>query len=407
MIIRRVTLLGHKDHGKSTLIGNLSIITGSVTEARINDAKKTSEKLGLKFEPGFILDSFYEEREEGMTIDTTRAQVKYGEDAFEFIDVPGHEELTKNMISGASYADAALLMVSTKEDEGIKTQTKRHLFIAKMLGIERVVVAINKMDLAQYKKEKFNEIKDELSEYLTNIGFNEKNIAFVPISAYTGEGLTKNSANMPWYKDGSLIEMLVKFSGKKKAPSDELVVLLQGELGSDKKILTGKVLSGSLYVSSKVKILPSNEELSIKQIVVRGKNVKKAVKDENIALSIESEVSGKIRGSVLLDKDSNKKISREIQTTIFFLRNMNGRVSILINGSRINCKSIQINKVIDIKTGKEVRGSNIKPLGAAKALIKLENKIFMERFDSVPELGRFAIYDNDKFSGIGIVEVVK
>ena len=275
MIIRRVTLLGHKDHGKSTLIGNLSILTGSVTEARISDAKKTSEKLGLKFEPGFILDSFYEEREGGMTIDTTRAQIKYGDNAFEFIDVPGHEELTKNMISGASYADAALLMVSTKEDEGIKTQTKRHLFIAKMLGIERVVVAVNKMDLAQYKKERFDEIKEELSKYLTNLGFNEKNIAFVPISAYTGEGLIKNSVNMPWYKNDSLIEMLVKFSGKKKVSSEELIVLLQGELNGDKKMLTGKVLSGSLLVDSKVKILPSNNEIFIKQIVVRGKSVKK------------------------------------------------------------------------------------------------------------------------------------
>ncbi len=407
MIIRRVTLLGHKDHGKSTLIGNLSILTGSVTEARISDAKKTSEKLGLKFEPGFILDSFYEEREGGMTIDTTRAQIKYGDNAFEFIDVPGHEELTKNMISGASYADAALLMVSTKEDEGIKTQTKRHLFIAKMLGIERVVVAVNKMDLAQYKKERFDEIKEELSKYLTNLGFNEKNIAFVPISAYTGEGLIKNSVNMPWYKNDSLIEMLVKFSGKKKVSSEELIVLLQGELNGDKKMLTGKVLSGSLLVDSKVKILPSNNEIFIKQIVVRGKSVKKAVKDENVAISIENEISGDVRGSVLLDKNSNKKISREIQTTIFFLRNMNERVSILINGSKINCKNIQINKVIDIKTGKEMKGSDIKPLGAAKALIKLENKIFIEKFSIVPELGRFAIYDNDKFSGIGIVDVVK
>ncbi|MEM0201110.1 MAG: GTP-binding protein [Candidatus Micrarchaeaceae archaeon] len=407
MIIRRVTLLGHKDHGKSTLIGNLSILTGSVTEARIKDAKKTSEKLGLNFEPGFILDSFYEEREGGMTIDTTRAQVKYNDNAFEFIDVPGHEELTKNMISGASYADAALLMVSTKEDEGIKTQTKRHLFIAKMLGIERVVVAVNKMDLAEYKKEKFDEIKEELSTYLTNIGFDIKNIAFVPISAYTGEGLTKNSENMQWYKGDSLIETLIKFSGKKKTSSGELVVLLQGELEDNKKILTGKVISGSLLINSKVKMLPSNEELSVKQIIVRGKNVKKAVKDENVALVVENTVSGNIRGSIILSKNNTKEISREIQATIFFLRNMKGRVSLLINGSRVNCKSIQIGKIIDIKTGKETKGSDIKPLGASKALIKLENKIFVDKFNSVPELGRFAIYDNDKFSGIGIIEAVK
>ncbi|EQD45119.1 translation elongation factor EF-1, subunit alpha, partial [mine drainage metagenome] len=143
MIVRRVTLLGHKDHGKSTLIGNLLISTKSVSEARVEDAKRTSIRLGRKFEPGFLLDSFEEEREGAMTIDTTRAQIKYRGSAFEFIDVPGHEELIKNMISGASYADSALLIVSAKKGEGITGQTRRHIFLAKMLGIERVVVAVN------------------------------------------------------------------------------------------------------------------------------------------------------------------------------------------------------------------------------------------------------------------------
>ena len=406
-MIRRVTLLGHKDHGKSTLIGNLAIITGSVTEARINDAKKTSKKLGLQFEPGFILDSFYEEREGGLTIDTTRAQIKYKDSAFEFIDVPGHEELTKNMISGASYADVALLMVSTKKDEGIKPQTKRHIFIAKMLGITKLVVAINKMDAAKYSEEIFEEIKHDLSEYLSKIGFDRNNVAFVPISAYTGEGLIKNSKNMSWYKGATLIELLKKMSEKKEISRIELAVLLQGEIGRDKKIVAGKVVSGVLNNHSQIMLLPGKELFTINDIVVRGGSTNNAVYGENVAIVLDKEPKNEVRGKVLVEKDMKKKAVREIVAMIFFIRKISGHVSLLINGSKIDCMNIEIIKTIDIVTGKESELKIIKPLGAIQARIRLNKEVFVEDFQEMPELGRFVIYDNDKFSGIGVVEVKK
>ncbi len=404
MMIRRVTLLGHKDHGKSTLIGNLAIMTGSVTEARINDAKKTSKKLGLKFEPGFILDSFYEEREGGLTIDTTRAQIKYGESAFEFIDVPGHEELTKNMISGASYADVALLMVSTKEDEGVKPQTKRHIFIAKMLGINRIVVAVNKMDIAGYKKEVFEGIKSELSEYLSNIGFDLSKVAFVPVSAYTGEGLIEKPVNMKWYKGKSLIEQLREMSEKKLQKNDELVVILQGGIGTDKKTLVGKVISGTLESGVQVKIMPGNENFTVNQIIVRGKQQKKAVYGENIAVSIDREPKNEVRGSVIINVNNIKKAQKEISAIIFSIKKITGHVSLLINGSKADCMNIEVLKTIDIVTGKDSSSKTIKALGAAKVKIRLGKEIFAEDFDKIPELGRFVIYDNEKFSGIGIID---
>src|SRR5271154_1586737 len=189
MDVTEVTLLGHKDHGKSTLIGNMLITTKSVSEQRINDAKKTSKKLGRNFEPGFILDSFEEEREGGLTIDTTRAQVLYKGNAFEFIDVPGHEELIKNMISGASNADFAVLMVSAKPDEGIRDQTFRHLYLAGMLGIKKILVAVNKMDKVGYEENRFDEIRSRILTFLIKTGFEKKNLYFVPISAYNAENL--------------------------------------------------------------------------------------------------------------------------------------------------------------------------------------------------------------------------
>ena len=153
MIVKKITLLGHKDHGKSTLIGNMLILTDRVNPAKLKEAQRTSKELAKRFEPGFILDSFSEEREGGLTIDTTRTEkIPHKGLAFEFIDVPGHEELIKNMMSGASQADIAVLIISAKSDEGIRDQTKRHLFIAKMLGIRKLVVAVNKMDLIGYQE---------------------------------------------------------------------------------------------------------------------------------------------------------------------------------------------------------------------------------------------------------------
>ena len=158
MEVKSITLLGDKDNGKSTTIGSMLILTKSVTEERVKEAKKISKELGRSFEPGFILDSFSEEREGGLTIDITRAQVAYKNHAFEFIDVPGHEEFIKNMISGASYASSALLIVSAKPQEGVKEQTKRHVFISRMLGIKNLVVAVNKMDAVKYKESAFKAI---------------------------------------------------------------------------------------------------------------------------------------------------------------------------------------------------------------------------------------------------------
>ncbi len=183
MKINRITLLGHKDHGKSTLIGNLLIKTNSVSEQRISEAKRISTELNKPFEPGFILDSFEEERREGLTIDTTRVQLKYKDAAFEFIDVPGHEELIKNMLSGASYADFALAVVSAASNEGIKDQTKRHIYIADLIGINRIVIAVNKMDKINYDEKRFNDIKNSLMHYFSKVGINKRNIIFIPISA--------------------------------------------------------------------------------------------------------------------------------------------------------------------------------------------------------------------------------
>ncbi len=403
MMVRKVTLLGHKDHGKSTLIGNLLILTGSATEYRINEAKKTSEKLGRPFEPGFILDSFEEEREGGLTIDTTRAQIKYGDYAFEFIDVPGHEELTKNMISGASYADVAMLMVSVKKEEGIKQQTRRHLFIAKMLGITRIVVAVNKMDLVGYDFNVFDGVKKELSTYLEKIGFDRKNVTFVPVSAYGGENLVKKSGKIKWYGGACLVDALVEMSSPEVKKGGEPLVVLQGFISPERDTIAGVVLSGKVSKGEILKILPKEETMKIVDIFIRGKKSPSASTGSNVALRLEKPLGYEVRGMVLVENSPAKKAVNKVHALVFAVRRISKNPEILINGVRTACTDVKVDRVVDIATGDDSASKVIRPLGAAYLDFTLQNKIVARPFEQTPGIGRFVIYDGGKFAGIGIV----
>jgi bifunctional enzyme CysN/CysC len=409
MIINRVTLLGHKDHGKSTLIGSMLITTRSVSEERIAEAKSQSKKLGRKFEPGFILDSFSEERKGGLTIDTSRAQVKYRDSAFEFIDVPGHEELIKNMISGASYAKFALLIVSANKDEGIRPQTKRHIYLSRMLGIDKLIVAVNKMDTVGYSKDRFERIRKELSEFLEKIGVESRSVHFVPISAYGSENLSKKSPNMHWYKGKPLLELMREMAKKKAGDSSDgnMRVILQGSMPHEQdSLLIGSVASGTIKVGGKIKVLPINFNSKVAALFVKGVKKKTANVSENVAIKLVRQVTGDSKGSVVYDAAfKGAKNTRNIGALVFIVKKIKGQVRIKFNGIELSGK-VGINKLIDTTTGFEIGPRSAQQLNAAIVDIKLDRDIPAEPFTSSRELGRFVIYQGDKFSGIGIINSV-
>ncbi len=401
MKVNEVTLLGHKDHGKSTLIGNLLITTKSVSEQRINDAKKTSKKLGRKFEPGFILDSFEEERENAMTIDTTRAQILYKGSAFEFIDVPGHEELIKNMISGAANADFAVLMVSAKEDEGIRDQTFRHIFLAGMLGIRRIIVAVNKMDQVKYNQKRFEEIKGIIQKFLVKIGFDSKSMYFVPISAYSAENLAKRSKNMPWYNGQPLLDIMVEESKyEKKAENPDLRVSVQGIL-RDENLLIGRVLSGKLISGQDIVMLPQNVTYNVSKIFIKGKKAAAGLPTQNIAIELNKKIPVDARGSVICGVENPVKPGNKFKTLIFAVKKPGATATINFNGNSLSCK-LHVDEVIDTTTGSKASGA-LTPLNAAKATIDVSSKIVAEPFKKSEQLGRFVLYDKGEFSGIGVI----
>jgi bifunctional enzyme CysN/CysC/sulfate adenylyltransferase subunit 1 len=401
--VKKISLLGHKDHGKSTLIGSMLMQTGAATKVRIEEAKKYSEKKGKTFEPAFILDSFAEEREREMTYDTTRAQIKYKNNAFEFIDVPGHEELIKNMISGASYGDIALLLVSALPEEGIRDQTKRHVFLAQMLGMNRLIVAVNKMDKIGYNEERFAKIKEDLTHFLKKINFNTNNVKFVPISAYKGENLTTKSRNIRWYAGKCLADLLCE-DVKEGRKGEKLRILVQGIIGVGKdSYIAGKVVSGKINSGERVKIFPSGRECEASILMVKNKKAKSAKAGENIAIKASPRIANEAKGSIILPKSEKITPIKEVRSLIFIIRKPETWKTANIYGNKVGCE-IKISKVVEASSGDVLPGSSFSPLNAAHSIIKLERPMLIEDYNENKELGRFVLSDSKGFFGIGISE---
>ena len=405
MRISRVTLLGHKDHGKSTLIGNLLIATNSTTQQRIDDAKRTSEKLKRVFEPGFILDSFSEEREGGLTIDTTRAQINYKDEAFEFIDVPGHEELIKNMISGASYANSAILVVSAKSGEGIKEQTKRHLLIAKLLGINKIAIVVNKMDLVEYKRQVFEGIKNELGRFLENVGFEKENLNFIPVSAYQNENLLTLSEKISWYTGPTLLEILYRLNHHEELDraATSLRGTIQGELKQGKnQLLIGKIFSGRLTKNEVVVLSPQNIAYKALKVFVKGKEATVASAGENVAIEINKKIKGTSKGQILCDEKDVIIPQRRFNAVVFVGKKFSGKINLRFNGMETTAAMKIVGK-IDLSSGDLVTAKSVNHLDIAKVEVQSSDKIPMEFNPHVDELSRFTFYKDNEFIGIGVL----
>ncbi len=403
-MINEVTLLGHKDHGKSTLIGRMLMDTHSVSKARIDNAKMMSKRLGRKFEPGFLLDSFEEEQEGALTIDTTRAQIKYRGSAFEFIDVPGHEELIKNMISGASNASFALLMVSAKGDEGVEDQTKRHLFLAKMMGIESIIVCVNKMDTVDYSERRFEEIVGGLRPFLSNVGFARNSVIFVPVSAYNSDNISRRSERMGWYRGKPLLDLLVDLSKRRRSSSDKtLRIIFQGVMGAgDDLKYIGRVVSGSLNNGEQIVLMPTGKRVMIERIFVKGRAKQTARSGENVALVLDRHIAGDGRGIVGYGSRHRGARSKSIDALIFAIGRIGVRAKIRSNGVEHQC-SIKLVNGIDTTTGGAAAWSGVRELEAGRVVINLNDYICVEPFAKSRELGRFTIHSGKELVGIGIV----
>ncbi|PIN68312.1 elongation factor 1-alpha, partial [Candidatus Woesearchaeota archaeon CG11_big_fil_rev_8_21_14_0_20_57_5] len=206
-----IVFIGHVDHGKSTTVGRLMFDSGNVPEQEMRKLKDLAQQLGKGgFEFAFVMDNLKEERERGVTIDLAHKRFETPKYYFTVIDAPGHRDFVKNMITGASQADAGVLVVSANMSDGVQAQTKEHVFLSRTLGVNQLIIAINKMDMAKYDEKRFNDVKTEVTALLKTVGYNPEKIQFIPIAALPGDNVFKKSENMAWYTGPNLYEALDK-----------------------------------------------------------------------------------------------------------------------------------------------------------------------------------------------------
>ena len=262
-----IVIVGHVDHGKSTVIGRLLADTGTLPKGKLESVKDNCRKNSKPFEYAFLLDALKDEQSQGITIDMARCFFKTAARDYIIIDAPGHIEFLKNMITGASRAESALLVIDV--DEGIKENSKRHGQMVSMLGVKQVTVLVNKMDLVDFSEEVFEKLKADYSEFLAQIKV--KPVSFIPVSAREGDNIATLSERMPWYKGATVLQQLDGFTSDKQLQDKPFRFPVQDiykftRQNDDRRIVAGTVAAGSVSVGDEVLFLPSGKQSAIKTV---------------------------------------------------------------------------------------------------------------------------------------------
>ncbi len=404
--ILKIVVVGHVDHGKSTVIGRLLYDTKSVTEGKIEKVKKVCKEKGKPFEYAYLLDAFEEEQKQGITIDTTQLQFFTKKRDYVIIDAPGHKEFLKNMISGAANAEAALLIIDAQE--GVQEQSKRHGYILSLLGIQKVYVVVNKMDLIDYSEEKFNVIKHEMNEFLNSLQVFP--LKYIPISAFYGENLTSETDKMPWYKDSNVLDAIDLIEKDKGLEEKPLRFPIQDVYKFDhRRIIAGRIESGTIHVGDEIFITPSNKTTKVKSIeYFEVKNPKAyATAGMSVGITVEDEFFNK-RGEFITHKESKAEVSDVFRANLFWMGKSalvkNKKYKLKLATQEVGCEILAVNKVIDATN--LVISEDVVEVGTndvAEVTIKTKEDISFDEFRHNQNTGRFVIVDGYDVCGGGII----
>jgi sulfate adenylyltransferase large subunit len=400
-------IVGHVDHGKSTLIGRLLYDTDSLPDGKIEEIKAVCKHLGKEMEFGYILDNIQEEREQGITIDTTQTFFNTDRRRYVIIDAPGHREFVKNMITGASQAEAAILIIDVKE--GVEEQTRRHAYILGMLGLDQVIVVMNKMDMVGYDKERYEQVSKDALSFLSSI--NIKPSVIIPISAKEGDNIAKKSSKIGWYDGPTVLQALDSFRPRESARSKPLRFPVQDVYKfTEKRIVAGRVESGAIKGGDEITVLPSREETKIDTIELYPGQVQEAEAGRCIGLTTEDKLFLDA-GNVIVHKGDPAKVTDKIKAHIFWMDKVplrkGERITIKCATQKVMCEVEQLVRVIDSSTlkvlGKDM--DELKNREVADVIIKTEKPIVVESFNDIQPLGRFVLERHDTCAGGIITEV--
>ena len=416
---------GHVDHGKSTSRGHFLFDLGVVDNRMIEEFAKESEKTGAgdSFKYAWVLDQLKDERERGVTIDLAFQKFETPKFFYTLIDAPGHRDFIKNMITGASEADVAVLVVSAKKGEedvalGPGGQAREHAFLLRTLGVNQLVVCINKMDdqTVKYSEQRFNEAKQDVENLLKTVGYNVSKINIIPISGWTGENEVKKSTNMPWYKGPTLMEALDSFSEPPKPIDKPLRVPVQDvyTITGVGTVPVGRVETGKMKVGDTVMIMPEGLSAEVKSIETHHTAMQEAMAGDNIGFNLRGVAKSDFRrGSVLGPPSSPPTIAKEFQAQIIVVFHPTaiapGYTPVLhAHTAQVAATIAEIVAKIDPRTGQptEEKPKTIKTGDSAIVKIQPLRPIVLETFKDFPELGRFALRDMGSTVAAGIVKEI-
>ncbi len=418
-------ITGHVDHGKSTSMGHFLFDLGVVDQRMIDEFARESEKTGSgdSFKYAWVLDELKDERERGVTIDLAFQKFETNKYFYTLIDAPGHRDFIKNMITGASEADASVLVVSAKkgeEDVALNPggQAREHAFLLKTLGVNQLVVCINKMDdqTVKYSEQRFNEAKQDVENLLKLVGFDLKKISIIPTSGWTGENLVKKSTNMPWYKGRTLLETLDTFVEPPKPLEKPLRVPIQDvyTITGVGTVPVGRVETGKMKVGDTVVIMPEGITAEVKSIETHHTPMQEAVAGDNIGFNLRGVAKTDFkRGSVLGPPSNPPSIAKEFLAQIIVVFHPTaiapGYTPVLhAHTAQVAATITELVAKIDPRTGQptEEKPKTIKTGDSAIVRIQPLRPLVVETFKEFPELGRFALRDSGSTIAAGIVREI-
>lgn len=415
-----VVFIGHVDHGKSTSIGRLMYESGKFSEQELQKMKDIAAKLGKKgFEFAFVMDRLKEERERGLTIDLSYQKLVTKKFQVTIIDAPGHRDFVKNMITGTSQADAAILTVACQH--GVMAQTKEHVWLCRTMGVEQVAVLVNQMDTVNYAQDKFNKVVEDLKQLLKTAGYKTDKITFIAASAFEGDNITKKSDKMSWYNGPTLLEMFDLFEMPKKPVELPLRMAIQDvyTITGVGTVPVGKIETGKIKPNDKVIILPAKTgkgiQGEVKTVEMHHEALPEAIAGDNVGLNIRG--IGKAdcaRGDVIAHVDSPPSIAEEFTAQIAVINHptviAKGYTPVLhIHTAQVPAQFIELSKKLDPKTGQVAQENPdfLKNGDVAIVKIKPMKPLVIEKQSVNPHMARFAVRDAGQTVAAGIcIDVV-
>jgi elongation factor 1-alpha len=416
-----VVFVGHVDAGKSTCVGRLMFDGGSVTEQEMVKLRAEAEKYGKKgFEFAYVMDNIKEERERGVTIDLSYRKLITPKFEITIIDAPGHRDFVKNMITGASQADAAFLVIAAPA--GVQPQTTEHLWLLRTMGVKNLAIAINKMDAVDYKEDKFKQVKEDVGKLLKQVGINPDNTPFLAVSGLMGDNIIKKAEKMPWYKGPTLLEQMDLFPAPELPTNLPMRMPVQDvyEITGIGTVPVGKVETGILKVGQKIVVLPGRTGTGIsgevKTIEAHHETLPEAPAGMNVGVNLRGIGKKDIaRGDVICEASSPIPIVEEFIAQIAVINHptvlAKGYTPVFhIHTAQVPCQFTELIEQIDPKSGQVIKQNPdfLKNGDVAKVRIKPQGNLCLETAKDNPYMGRFAVRDAGATVAAGMcLEIVK